>query len=60
MKYGPFAGNDKLHPIQYYHKLPSKSDNKLISLLICKEARGNIELDGVRRRLQKEKKDKKG
>ena len=30
-----FAGNDKLHPIQYYTEHPSKSsENKLISSLV--------------------------
>ena len=42
-----FWSNEKLHPIQYYRELPSKSDNNLISLLVFKEARGNIEMDGV-------------
>ena len=40
-----FAGDDELHPIQYYPEPPSKSDNKLISSLLTTDSDRVLEIE---------------
>ena len=40
-----FAGDDELHPIQYYPEPPSKSDNKLISSLLSTDSDRVLEIE---------------
>ena len=40
-----FAGDDELHPIQYYPEPPSKSDNKLISSLLATDSDRVLEIE---------------
>ena len=40
-----FAGDEELHPIQYYPEPPSKSDNKLISSLLSTDSDRVLEIE---------------